>query len=174
MKKLVSIALAFAAVLMLGSTALAADETRFDFQYAAEPSYEIVIPSQVNITSASTDVPIEVVNAKNFNGGTVSVKMAQTVPNGNFMSLSKLQEGGPQDGWWTATELKYDIVTADGTEIRYNRDNKWDTQYLNAELAAFSGDETKAYTMVLDINDKTESGSYAGLIQYLVEFVPAS
>ena len=160
-------------MLALGATALAAEETRFDFVYTAEPTYELSIPSQINITSASTDVPIAVTNAKNFNGGKVSVKMAQTVPNGNFMSLSKLKEGGSEDGWWTATELKYDIITADGTEILYNRNNKWDTQYLNAELAAFIGNASKAYTMKLDITDKTESGHYAGLIQYFVEFVPA-
>lgn len=172
MKKIATLFLTLAMLFVISTSALATSETRFEYKYVAEPTYEIIIPSTITIDSLSTDVPIEVVNAKNFNGGTVSVKMAQTVPNGNFMSLSKLIEGGQYDGWWTATELKYDIFTADGTEILYNRNNSWDKQYLNAELASFDSSGVKSYTMVLDVNEQTESGLYAGLIQYAIEFIP--
>lgn len=163
-----------AAIALACTTAFAATETRFDYEHVVEldPSYEIIIPASVRITSKTTAIPIEVANAKDFGTGYVAVKMKQTVPNGNFMALDKLKETPPaEEGWWSGTKLPYDLITADGTEILYNRDGSWDTQYLNAELATFTGDAVKSYSMILDINEKTQPGKYGGLIQYTVEFV---
>ena len=170
MKKMASLLLAVTMLFSCVAVAFA-DETYFTYSHNPvvpdpDPTYSITIPASITLHDGDNDIPLTVSDAQNFGTGKLSIKMAQTVPNGNFMSLSRLDD----KGWWTGDELKYDVTTADGNQILYNRNGKWDTQYLGQELASFTGNGSKNYVITPDVKENTKAGEYAGYIQYTIEF----
>lgn len=134
-----------------GSTALS-------FELKADPTYTVTIPEEVTMSEDGTQVEVSVKDTANLDGKKVSVTVAGTDYFRDQMVLEREVTSGPRDS------MRYQIVTESGAVIETNAGQG--ITAVGKEIASFTEDGTKSYTVQPIVQSNNKPGVYKGSIIY--------
>ena len=133
--------------------------TEWTFELKNDPTYTVTIPSAVTLSKNGTQVDITAENVANLDCQRISVTIAGTDAYRNQMVL----EGDTSPN----TSIRYQIISEAGETIETTGDKD---QANGREVVAFTGNETKQYTIKPVIAGRFEYGvAYTGSITFGIQ-----
>lgn len=137
--------------------------TNFSFELKADPTYTVTIPETVSMEKEGSQVDLSVKDAANLDGKKISVTVAGTNYFRDQMVLENLEASGPRDS------MRYQIITENGAVIETNAGAG--ITAVGKEIASFTEDGTKSYTVKPVVQSNNRPGVFTGSITYGISLV---